>query len=141
MPAGLTALLVALCLLAPGWTMATVSRLRFTGPIAVADSFLMAAARFDTARLRELPPDTVASSHLIALFRAEPELMHSAKRGRQLSVAGRVAGRPWIAVYYHIPSRIQDSICYLDGDSDRLQFTLGWSGETWKVLYAGLGPC
>jgi hypothetical protein len=140
-PALLTALLLAVWLLAPHWTLATISRVRFAEPVSVADSFLMAAARVDTLRLRELATDTIAVSHLLALFHAEPELVRAAVQGRRLDAAGHVAGQPRIAVSYRIPSRVQDSICYLAGDSDHLQVTLARAAETWKVLYAGLGPC
>jgi hypothetical protein len=138
---GLAALLGVLWFVGPRRALVAISRVRFAEPVAAADSFLRAAAQGDTATLRALASDSMASSHILALFRAEPQLLQAYEDSRKLSSAGRVVGRPWVGVDYRVASRVKDSFCYLPGDTDHLQVTLRQSGQSWKVLHAGLEHC
>ena len=138
---GLLALSLGLLAIGPRWTVATISRMRYSTPLAVADSFLMAATQGDSATLWLLSADSTAPTHVRALFEREPALRR-ASESRKLYSAGRVHGRPErVAITYFVPSRVKDTFCYLPGSTDHLEVTTSFSEESWKVVYAGLDPC
>jgi hypothetical protein len=138
---GLLLGLAAMTVIAPRRARAMISRLRYPEPIAVADSFVAAAVRRDTAGLRALALDTLAPMRLLDLLHTTRGLRAIAEQGLSLAMAGGVKGRPWVVVTYRLPYRLKESFCYLPGATDHLQVTLVSAGKTWKVEYIGLDPC
>lgn len=125
----------------PRRARAEIALLRFPGPVAVADSFVAAAALEDTARLEELVADSAIPAHIIALLEATRGFRALAERGFPLAMANTVTGHSWVVVSFRLPYRFNQGACYAPGENDQLQLTLVPAGHSWHVLYFGTDPC
>jgi hypothetical protein len=123
------------------WFGAQVAAWRYPAQVAVADQFLDAAARGDTAALADLGSSPGPVTQWLGLSRGVPAVA-TGLPARELAWAGADDEGPGgVGITYRLPTPLMDSLCSGFGRSDGLQLRVIPERDDWKVSWVGLGPC